>query len=121
MGAARQGTIELVMSPAMLDRLRQVLAYAKLGFSLESADRVSREIMEWVRCWVPDPHPVPSGELLCPDPEDDHVLRVAVAGRADALVSGDADLLQRLTPLGNELVAKANLQIVTASGFDGET
>ncbi len=104
----------------MLDRLRKVLAYAKLGFSLESSDRVGREIMEWVRCWVPDPHPVPSGGLLCPDPEDDHVLRVVLAGQALVLVTGDADLLRRLTPVGQQLVARANLQIVTASSFDSE-
>lgn len=100
----------------MLSRLRQVLSYPKLGFTPESADGVCREIVEWVQAggWVPDPRPVPPQEPLCPDREDDSVLRTALAGGADVLVTGDADLLKRLTPLGARLVAKAGLQIVTA-------
>jgi len=66
---------------------------------------------------MPDPLPTPLHKPLCPDLEDDSVLRTALAGRADFLVTGDADLLKRLTPPGTHLVAKAGLEIITAQGL----
>ncbi len=119
LAAARGGAIQLVLSPAMLDRLRRALAYSKLGFSGETADQVSLEIVEWCKSTglAPDPRPAQPHELLCPDPEDDAILRTALAGGADVLVSGDAHLLKRLTPLGARLATKVGLDIVTPQVF----
>jgi uncharacterized protein len=36
---------------------------------------------------------VPAIEPVCRDPDDDHVLAAALAAKADAIVTGDADLL----------------------------
>ncbi len=121
LGAARLATIQLLLSPGMLARLRRVLSYPKLGFSPESADRVCRDIALWVPAggWIPDPLPAPLHKPLCPDPEDDSVLRTALAGGADFLVTGDADLLKRLTPPGTRLAAKAGLEIITAQVLVG--
>ena len=45
-----------------------------------------RRLAEWV-----DPAELPSP--VCRDPDDDRVLATALAGRADAIVTGDEDLL----------------------------
>ena len=119
LAAARSGALSLCLSPGMLTRLRQVLGYPKLGFDAESADALSREITEWVRSdgWVHDPEATPASRKrrpLCPDPEDDAVLRVALAAGAACLVTGDAHLLRHLTPEGARLCKKAGLAVLTA-------
>jgi len=119
LAAARSGALRLCLSPGMLTRLRQVLAYRKLGFGADSADALSREMAEWVRRdgWVPDPEAAAASRkrrLLCPDPEDDAVLRIALAAGAAFLVTGDAHLLRHLTPEGARRCKKAGLAILTA-------
>ena len=119
LAAARSGALRLCLSPGLLTRLRRVLLYPKLDFDEESADALSREIAEWVLQdgWAPDPEAASASRKrrpLCPDPEDDAVLRVALAGRAAYLVTGDAHLLRHLTPEGARLRKKAGLTILTA-------
>lgn len=119
LAAARSGALLLCLSPGMLTRLRQVLGYRKLGFDEEFADALSREIVEWVPHdgWVPDPEAASASRKrrpLCPDPEDDAVLRIALAAGAAFLVTGDAHLLRHLTPEGARLCKRAGLAIVTA-------
>jgi putative PIN family toxin of toxin-antitoxin system len=55
--------------------------------------RRSAEVVAFIReqAEVIEPAPVPSG--ACSDPDDLPVLGTAVAGRADVLVTGEADLL----------------------------
>jgi hypothetical protein len=103
----------------MLTRLRQVLRYPKLGFDEESADALSCEIADWVRrdWWVHDPEAAAASRKrrpLCPDPEDDAVLRIALAAGAAFLVTGDTHLLRHITPEGARLCRKAGLVILTA-------
>lgn len=119
LAAARSGAHRLCLSPGMLTRLRQVLRYPKLGFDEESADALSREIAEWVQRdgWVPDLEAGSASRKrrpLCPDPEDDAVLRIALAAGAAFLVTGDAHLLRHLAPEGVRLCTKAGLAILTA-------
>lgn len=122
LAAVRQGAAQLCLSAGLLARLRGVLGYAKLGFDASAIDAISHEIAEWVPRdgWVADPPAPPAGHALtslCPDPEDDTVLRVALAARARFLVTGDAHLLQQLTPEGARLVRKTSLAILTAREF----
>lgn len=122
LAAVRQGAAQLCLSPGLLARLRGVLGYAKLGFDASAIDAISHEIAEWVPRdgWVADPPAPPAGRALtslCPDPEDDTVLRVALAARAQFLVTGDTHLLNALTAEGARLVREAGVEVVTAGGL----
>ena len=119
--AVRSGKIRLCLSENMLARLRQVLAYPRLAFSEEAIDAIVHQIAEWVMQSgrIVDVPPAPSAPLLCDDPEDDHVLRAALLAAADYLVTGDADLLRRLSAAGAEAVRRTGLKVVTAREFVG--
>ncbi len=82
---------ELVTSAEQLDELRRVLAYEKLQpfISKEQA----RDFVENLEALAEMAEVLPDIEAS-PDPDDNAILAVAVASRADAVVSGDkADML----------------------------
>ena len=73
--------------------LLQVLNYPKLRGLFDARDLDPAKIAEryaalcrWVRI-------APLAKPICRDPQDDRVLACALVARADALVSGDDDLL----------------------------
>ena len=81
--------IPLVSRPTTEELLR-VLAYPK--FKLSEADRedLLAEFLPFVEIvTIPDPAP---RTPPCRDPHDVPFLELAIAGKADALVSGDVDL-----------------------------
>jgi putative PIN family toxin of toxin-antitoxin system len=80
----RRPRIAPKIEPAFLDRLRRVLAAAEL---VTITERVA----------------------ACRDPDDDKFLELAVNGKADVIVSGDADLLTLDTFRG--------IPIITAAAF----
>jgi putative PIN family toxin of toxin-antitoxin system len=90
--AWRSGRFELVVSPALLDELSDVLgrpkfAHAARGgraFDFVGALRVGASM-------VSDPA---GTEAITRDPKDDYLFRLARSSRATALVSGDHDLLK---------------------------
>jgi uncharacterized protein len=49
--------------------------------------------------------PAKRAEAVCLDPDDDWVLATALAGEADAIVSGDADLLTLTSYSGIEMLS----------------
>ena len=89
--AWRSGAIRPLASRETAAELVRVLAYRK--FALDAGER--RDLLDDYLPFcetvpVPDPPPaVPE----CRDPSDRPFLELALAGRADALVTGDADLL----------------------------
>lgn len=119
LAAARAAKLRLCFSPGTLARLHRVLHYPKLAFDPQAVDALSHEIVAWVgpAGWVPDPPRHATRRPLCPDPEDAAVLPLALAARAEFLVTGDAHLLKHLRPQGRRIVRKAGLQIVTAGEF----
>ena len=87
----RQGRFELLTSANQLDELMRVTRYPRLRERLSPA-LAGRLINEWRRLAVVV-EKLPSLEVA-PDSDDDHLLALAVAGRADFLVTGDKhDLL----------------------------
>lgn len=78
------------------DELIRVLSYPKLRLPAEVRERLLDDYLPWCEAVaMPDPPPaVPD----CRDPADKPFLELALAGQADALITGDADLLA-LAPL----------------------
>jgi uncharacterized protein len=78
----------MVVSPAILEELREKLVSKAKISAIEA-----REVVSAVSA---DAEVVPISPLahpVCRDPDDDMVLATALAGKADAIVTGDQDLL----------------------------
>ena len=89
-GRWKSGDLIPLFSRATFAEFRRVLAYPRFGLTgPEINDLIEEEILPW--CEV-----VEIGEEIrgvCRDPGDDMFLCCAVAAGADAIVSGDRDLL----------------------------
>jgi putative PIN family toxin of toxin-antitoxin system len=79
-----------LVSRTTTEELLRVLAYPK--FKLEDArrDELLADFLPFAEI-VTIPYPPPKTPL-CRDPDDVQFLELAIAGKADALVTGDADL-----------------------------
>lgn len=80
-----------LVSTATVQELLRVLAYAKFGLSTDEQHELLADYLPYARS-VRIPHPPPAIPA-CRDPFDAPFLHLAVAGKADVLVSGDKDLL----------------------------
>jgi uncharacterized protein len=87
----RSGRFVPLASTATARELVRVLAYPKFRLAAEEQAELLADVMPWMHVVrIPDPPPtVPR----CRDPFDVPLLQLAVAGKAQALVSGDRDLL----------------------------
>jgi uncharacterized protein len=78
-------------SAATAQELVRVLAYPKFRLTAGEQQDLLADYLPWVQVVrIPDPPPVAPP---CRDPFDLPFLHLAIAGKADALVSGDKDLL----------------------------
>lgn len=89
--AALDGRIELVMSPALLEEIADVLSRPRIRKRLSAddaqlflADVAAQVVM------LADPLDPPT---VCRDPDDDYLVALAMIADAEVLVSGDNDLL----------------------------
>ena len=89
--AWREDRLRPLVSRWTAAELIRVLAYPKFRLSEDDQTHLLDDYLPWCETVVvPDPPPdVPR----CRDPSDRPFLELAVAGRADALVTGDGDLL----------------------------
>ncbi|MBK6708429.1 MAG: putative toxin-antitoxin system toxin component, PIN family [Sphingomonadales bacterium] len=90
--AADPARLQLFTSPMLLGELQRVLAYPKL--QPLAAMAMSAEAMLFHYCsivTVVEPSEVT--KVVHRDPDDDQVAAVALMAKADAIVSGDDDLL----------------------------
>ncbi len=99
-----RGRHRLVIGPAILSELEAVLVDT-FAWDAERAAAVRGEL-EALADHVA-PREVPA---VCRDPDDNQVLAISVAGRADVIVTGDVDLLILGTFEG--------VSIVTVAAFD---
>ena len=86
--------------------LIRVLGYPKFRLSQSERENLMEEYLPWCEVVVVD-HPMDVPD--CRDPDDRIFLELAVAARADALVSGDRDLLA--------LAPTFNIPILTPAVF----
>ena len=102
-----QDDFVLVTAPELLAELDRVLAYPKLQRYYADDERTRFVALVMALSEVVDlPETVPR---VCRDPDDDRVIACAVAGKADVIVSGDADLLN--------LEQVGDVRILTAAQF----
>ncbi len=87
----QQGAFVPLASSATAQELIRVLAYPKFGLSAADQEELLADYLPYVATVrIPQPPPrVP----VCRDPLDAPFLHLAVAGKAQMLVSGDKDLL----------------------------
>lgn len=87
---------DLIVSPAVLDELADVLARPKLERFITTAIAVAFIAgLATDAIIVADPPDPPS---VSPDPDDDYLIALALAAGADYLVSGDRHLLELTEP-----------------------
>jgi len=89
--AWQAGVFVPLVEAGTVTELIRVLAYPKFRLdAVEQADLLA-DYLPWARtATIPDP---PPATPRCRDPHDQRFLALACACNADALVSGDADLL----------------------------
>jgi uncharacterized protein len=120
--AARLGRIELVLSWELVEEIVDVLERPKLARYGVDADAV-RALLRFLAPALP----TVEVDLPLRDPEDVHVIQAAIAGGAEAIVTGDRDLLgdeEARAWLGEHGVAvhtPASLLIELGPPFSSET
>jgi uncharacterized protein len=106
--AAITGRFLLVTSPVLLDEFRRVLAYPKLAGIFADTKQLVELVAEIAL--VVSPH---SRLSVVEDEADNRVLEIAVEAGADAVVTGDRDLLRLSSYEGISIMpAKAFVQML---------
>ena len=87
------GAFEVLVSPRLLEELRDVLARPKIEQDVSPQKRLAfLARLEDFGILVDDP--ALTERLVPSDPDDDYVVALARAGRAHVIVTGDAHLLE---------------------------
>jgi uncharacterized protein len=89
----RSGALGFISSPALLAELADVLARAKFDAILLRSQTSREAVLAEVRQLAEVIEPPPLQQPVCRDPDDDELLALAIAAKADFIVSGDKDLL----------------------------
>ena len=98
-------------SRATVSELIRVLAYPEFRLSPDEREAVLAEYLPWCESVdVPESTSESSVVPACRDPHDAIYLRLAVAARADALLTGDADLLALHGTLSIPMVRPASMR-----------
>lgn len=110
--AWQAGRLLPLVSTATVQELVRVLAYPKFKLDAASRQELLADYLPWAEVvTVPEPPPrVPE----CRDPHDLPCLHLAVAGRAQYLVSGDADLLTLASPVTRP---RLKFKLITVQAF----
>ncbi len=85
--------IHLFSSQALLDELADVLVRPSPAKRLKLINKTAHEVLADYVSAVTVLQPQPLARPVCRDPDDDGVLALALLAQAQAIVSGDNDLL----------------------------
>lgn len=102
----RARRFNLLMSRVAFDELVSVLFRPKLRTKYQLTDNTLRPVLRliYLRSLILQPQ---EKVIACRDPKDDIYLELAIAGKADYIVTGDADLLVLYSFRGTPIVAPA--------------
>ena len=89
---AGEGTLDLATSEALLAELAGILGRPKFAHKLRQKNLSAVEIVARYRELTETVEAAPIEEARLRDPDDAAILACALAARAEAIVSGDADL-----------------------------
>ncbi|MBI3517405.1 MAG: putative toxin-antitoxin system toxin component, PIN family [Proteobacteria bacterium] len=89
----RDGTLSLICSPALLVEFADVIGRPKFGAILARSGVVTERLLGELRRLAEIVDPPPLARAVSRDPDDDIVLALAAAARADLIITGDRDLL----------------------------
>ena len=109
--AWQTGALVPLVCRATVQELIRVLAYPRFRLNADEQEELLADFLPWAEVVdLPDPPPaVPA----CRDRADEVFMQLAVASRADALVSGDQDLLA----LAPEMQAAGACPVLTAEAW----
>ena len=105
---ARRGRFQLIGCPYIFKEFEQVLI-KKFSVTRNEARDASRLIAEATHAIVDPAEPVTG---VCRDPDDDAILACALAGEADYLITGDADLLALKHFEGTQILSPRNFELL---------
>jgi putative PIN family toxin of toxin-antitoxin system len=91
--AAASGKALIIASVPLLDELQGVLSRRKFSGQLAKLNASAADLFDGYAALVRLVAPSAIGAVILADPDDDIVLATAVAGDAEAIVSGDAHLV----------------------------
>jgi putative PIN family toxin of toxin-antitoxin system len=110
---AREGKIQLIMSPEIIEEIRGVLLYPKIA---KRHRRTSEQVDLFLKKLTKAAIITQSGpkfDVIKEDPSDNKYLACAVEGRAEYLISGDRHLINLRTFRGIRITDPAHfLKIV---------
>ncbi|MCF7837609.1 MAG: putative toxin-antitoxin system toxin component, PIN family [Candidatus Marinimicrobia bacterium] len=86
---ALHGSVQICISLAMLDEVRDVLQRPKFGLSSDQALTLIEDLHDLCQIVTPTTHV----HVIVADPDDNAILECAGAAGAELIVSGDAHLL----------------------------
>lgn len=89
----RSGKLAMVSSPVLLAELTEVIGRPKFDTILVRANTSREGALAEMRQLAEVIDPPPLLHPVCRDPDDDHVLALALAAQVDLIISGDEDLL----------------------------
>ena len=99
------GTVVNFISPDILKEVEEVLLRPKFGLKKEQVYEIIRLFRDTFTLVSPDRHL----SVVTADPDDNRILEAALATKADAIVSGDAHLL--------DLVNWKGVPVISADTF----
>lgn len=118
--AGIDGMAQLYTSAVLLDELAHSLGYKKFNARIASFATSVERLMADYSALVTVVAPQPAAPTSR-DPDDDHVLAAALAAQADAIVSGDNDLLCLVAHQGIAIVRAAQALALLAAVAPGDT
>ena len=90
----RSGRVALFSSAVLLDELLDVLKREKFSALLASQEITPALLMQHYGTLTTVVRPESIGRTVLSDEDDDHVIATALSAQADAIATGDRDLLE---------------------------